>query len=276
MDIKTILKISRPRFWFYLAGPYLVGYAFGLNSIYQLNSFYFYIHFLYFLIPANIFLYGINDICDEDTDKFNDKKINYEHLLRSNEKRLLIGILIACIGLSFILLSFQPLIEAQFLITLFLILSFFYSAPPLRFKAKPIIDSASNILYALPGIIAYFQTTNSFPPFLIILALFCWTTAMHLFSAIPDISADKKAHLKTTALTLGHNNSLIACAALWTITAIATIWTTESYLSIVVLIYPLIPLLLLINKDFKIKKIYKLFPYINTLAGFILFLYAIV
>jgi len=275
MNLRTIITISRPRFWFYLAGTYLVGYSFAITNIYELQSLYFIIHFLYFLIPANIFLYGVNDICDEDTDKFNSKKIKYEHLLLSNEKRLLVGILLAAFGLSFILLSFQTKIESQFLITLFLLLSFFYSAPPARLKAKPFVDFLSNILYALPGLLAYFQVTHQFPPLEVMIALLLWTGAMHLFSAIPDISADKKAHLKTTAVVLGENKSLILCAAFWGIVAIIAILTLNSYLALLALIYPAVPLLLLANKDIKIKKVYRFFPLINTVTGFALFVYAI-
>lgn len=275
MNLKTIITISRPRFWFYLAGTYLVGYSFAVNNIFELQSLYFIIHFLYFLIPANIFLYGVNDICDEDTDKFNNKKVKYEHLLLSNEKSLLVGILFAVLGLSFILLSFQTKIESQLLITLFLLLSFFYSAPPLRFKAKPIVDFLSNILYALPGILAYYQVTHQFPPTEIIIALSLWTGAMHLFSAIPDIAADKKAHLKTTAIILGEKKSLILCALFWGIVAIIALFNINSYLVLIALAYPIVPLLLLTNNDLEIKKIYRIFPIINMITGFALFLYAI-
>ena len=88
MDLKSIVEISRPRFWLYLAGTYLVGYAFGAENIYSLQNFNFIIHFLFFLIPANIFLYGINDIYDEDTDQFNQKKGTYEHKLQMDEKNI--------------------------------------------------------------------------------------------------------------------------------------------------------------------------------------------
>lgn len=275
MDLRAIIYISRPRFWLYIAGPYLVGYCFAIKNITELQSIFFLIHFLFFLIPANIFLYGVNDICDEDTDKHNDKKGEYEHRLLSDEKRLLTAFLFGSIGLAFVILSLQPKIESQLIFTLFLLLSFFYSAPPLRFKARPFLDFSSNILYVLPGILAYYQVRELFPSLVVIVALFCWTSAMHLFSAIPDIIADKKADLQTTAVILGQKNSLLLCTFLWAITAVITLLNIDSYLASLVVIYPLIPLIIVFQKNSNIKRIYKIFPYINTLAGFLLFLLAI-
>ena len=274
MNLKTILKISRPRFWLYLAGTYLVGYSFGAENIYSLQNFSFIIHFLFFLIPANIFLYGINDIYDEDTDQFNQKKGTYEHKLQMDEKKYLKIALLLMVFIAIAVTAFQKDTKVQILFILFFALSYFYSSPPLRFKAKPLLDSAFNILYGIPGIIAYVQVTNTLPPLEILIAIFCWTFAMHLFSAIPDIQADKKADLLTTAILFGKRNSLLLCALLWTITSLVTINLTGSFIGFIAIIYPLIPIILIANEKIDLKKTYKIFPFINALVGFILFLYA--
>lgn len=276
MDIKSVFEISRPRFWLYLAGTYLVGYSFGAENIYSLQNINFIIHFLFFLVPANIFLYGINDIYDEDTDQYNQKKGTYEHKLQTTEKKVLkiTLLVVALIGIT--MTVFQRDIRIQILFILFFALSYFYSSPPLRFKAKPLLDSASNILYGLPGIIGYVQVTNKLPQIEVLLAIFCWTFAMHLFSAIPDIQADKKANLLTTAVLLGKRNSLLFCALLWIITSLVTISLTGSFIGFIASIYPLIPIILLANEKIDLKKTYKIFPFINALLGFILFLCAFV
>lgn len=275
MSIKIILSISRPKFWMYLAGTYLVGLSFGMQNITHLNNVYFLIHFLYFLIPANIFLYGINDYFDEDTDKYNDKKGTHEHKLLSKEKTQLIGFLLITVAISFFILAVQTSLEIQIWLTFFLFLSYFYSAPPLRFKAHPLIDFSSNFLYGIPGIVGYYHASGTFPPALIIIAIFTWTSSMHLFSAIPDITPDKKAHLKTTAVLFGKTASLILCLILWSATAFISFLYIPSYLSIISLVYPLIPFLILIDKRMNIKKVYWYFPIINTAVGFLLFLLAI-
>ena len=274
MSIKTILLISRPKFWFYLAGTYLVGYSFGISSIQELSSPYFLLHFCFFLIPANIFLYGVNDFFDEDTDQYNEKKGTQEHRLLSKEKLDLIGYLLITLGSAFFILIIQPTIEIQLILAFFFFLSYFYSATPLRFKARPLLDFSSNILYALPAIIGYYHSSALFPPAYVTVALFSWTSSMHLFSAIPDIIPDKKAKLKTTAVVIGKTASLILCIIFWSINAIIALLFLPYYLGLFALIYPIIPFLLLIDKKLNIKKIYWYFPIINTLIGFLLYLVA--
>lgn len=268
MNLKQILKISRPRFWLYLAGTYLVGYTLGINTVFDYNL-EFLIYFLYFLIPANIFLYGINDYFDWDTDHFNPKKKTKEALLQKNQKYKLLNILLITIIISIILLI--PLRGLTLLtFVTFLILSTLYSMPPIRFKSKPILDFSSNILYATPAIFGYLQTGNTPSP-LIIVALFFWTAAMHLYSAVPDILPDKKAKLKTTAVILGKKTSLILCLIFWLIVSTITLMYS-TILGIISLTYPLL-VILTFFKD--INKLYWYYPYINAIIGFTIYLYAI-
>jgi 4-hydroxybenzoate polyprenyltransferase len=267
--LRFLLQISRPKFWLYLAGTYLVGYTAGTTSAAAFFQLDFIVFFIYFLFPANIFLYGINDYFDHDTDQFNEKKGSAEHLLLTTERKQLKITLIG-ITLGTILLFFIATQLSQILLALFLFLSFAYSALPFRFKAKPIIDFSSNILYGIPGFIGYALTTNSLPTWQIVLAVFCWTSAMHLFSAIPDIKSDSLAKIKTSAVFFGQRLSLIVCGILW-LTCVAFSYTYFGYLALIGLIYPTIPLLLL-REPTSISKVYWFFPYINALIGFLLFI----
>ncbi len=156
---------------------------------------------------------------------------------------------------------------------LFLFLSFFYSSKPLRFKSKPFLDFSSNILYALPGFIGFLQlNSNASIDLTILLTAFCWTGALHLFSAIPDIQADSQAGINTTATFLGYKKSLMLCTFLWAVCALSVFQIHAFFL--IVWIYPLIPFLLLF-KNFNINKIYWLFPWINAYVGFLLYCYLI-
>jgi lycopene elongase/hydratase (dihydrobisanhydrobacterioruberin-forming) len=267
--MKNLLKISRPRFWLYLAGTYLVGYTLATGSIFHYNTT-FWIYFLYFLIPANIYLYGINDYYDWDTDHINPKKKTKEHLLQNKQKTTLLTTLFAIKILSLTLLVFLP-VKAMITMAVFLLLSTFYSAPPLRFKSKPILDFSSNILYGLPGIIGYIQAGKTPEP-LIILAIFFWTASMHLYSAIPDIKPDKQARINTTAVKLGYNKSLIICTMMWLATSIIT-FQYSTILGLISAIYPLLAILTFYND---INKMYWYYPYINAALGFIIYLYAII
>jgi 4-hydroxybenzoate polyprenyltransferase len=270
--IGTAWKLSRPRFWLYLAGPYLVGYtAFAQGTRDFLDPRFLYSLF-FFLIPANIILYGVNDLFDEDTDALNPKKNDKETRVSAGTRSFYIRLIGGAAVCSLPLLIYLPLF-AKIVFLVFLALSIGYSAPPIRFKAKPYLDSASNILYAFPGFVAVFQLTSTGLSVPAVLAVFLWTAAMHLFSAIPDIAADRTAGIRTTATVIGKANGLLVCAILWTLAAISAIGVAW-YLGFL-LIYAIIPALLLRNPRADIAKVYWVFPYLNAATGFILFLVAL-
>lgn len=268
--LKLIIRLSRPRFWLYLAGPYLLGYTFAYDhttSFLTPKSVY---TFLYFLIPANIFLYGVNDIFDRETDKINPKKDSKEQKITLKTYSIYLYIVIFSLCMAIPLFIFQNRLS-NLLLALFLIFSYLYSAPPIRFKIKPFVDSASNILYALPAFIGFSQLVYTAPNYKILLVAWLWTFGMHLYSAIPDIEYDKKAHMQTTAVYLGEQKSLWLCFVIWLIMAVLTL--TISPLFILSFIYPL-TVFLVIKKITLLEDMYWRFPYINALAGFILYVYA--
>lgn len=270
MTFKTILKISRPRFWLYLAGTYAVGFSQGgaLRADYGGE---FFLHLLYFLLPANILLYGINDIFDEDTDAANEKKSLREHRLLGGEKMPLAAAVAVCALLGIALAFSQSFTGAQYALFAFLFLAMAYSTPPLRFKAKPFIDFASNILYIMPGIVGYVQVAHRMPPAAPLCGAFLWAMGMHLFSAIPDIAADAKAGLKTSAVMLGREGSLLLCAALWGGCAALLLSTgTLGLLSWGALLYPAMALAPLAAKVHE-GTLYWYFPLVNAACGFFLF-----
>jgi 4-hydroxybenzoate polyprenyltransferase len=273
MNIQTFIKISRPKFWNYLAGTFLVGYSLGTDSLTDFYIPIFWILLGYFLLPANFFLYGINDLFDQDTDQFNTKKNTAEHRLKNRETRQLTHFIWITALCSILILWILPSLLTKIIFLLFIFLSFAYSAPPFRFKAKPVIDSISNILYILPGLIGYLALSDKAISFEIILAMSAWAIAMHLFSAIPDILPDKKARLATSAVCLGEKTSLIICSLLWSVFVFISLSQTSLYpFNLLTLIYPLIPLYIIFKQKSNIMKIYWLFPYLNTIIGFILFL----
>lgn len=282
-----IIKTSRPKFWIYLAGPFLMGFAFIFNqnlnllNLFQINPIYFNIliqnfftdfylkqfivGLLFFLLPANFFLYAINDYYDFDTDAFNPKKGTHEVRLKNKQQSK--KFLIFAIIISFLYFIFLPNHFTKIIFLLFMVLSYIYSAKPIRLKAKPFVDSASNLLYFLPGVISYNIATNQLIPWFLWVAFFCWTFSMHLFSAVPDISADKKANLLTTAIFLGYKKSLLLCALMWLIFSTTLIYKF-GWILLPTILYFLMPIYLTLNSNADINKIYWRFPYINAILGF--------
>lgn len=263
MNFKDIIKISRPRFWTYFAGTYAVGYSLAATSTEQFGLIFF-AFLLYFTLPANFFIYGINDYFDFDTDRLNPKKKHKEYLLKKENKKTIKNLLYIPLILAFILVLFMPN-TAPFLIA-FLVLGALYSAPPIRFKARPYLDSISNTFYVIPGFLGYYQLTGQMPSLIITLAVLLWPIALHLYSAVPDIKPDKKAKLKTTATVIGKTKSLFLCSFIWLIVSIL-VFTQSTFLGILALTYVIIPLL-----SFKdTLKVYWYYPYINAILGFVLF-----
>lgn len=268
-QLRTILFISRPRFWGYLVGPYVIGYVAGIQSIHPFTEINFFIHFFYFLIVANILVYGVNDLFDKETDVVNSKKNAKEYVLERSHHNLLKILLGCCITLTVLFIFLQPNLSSSILLLLFLILAISYSAPPIRFKSKIILDFSSNILYAVPGFLAFNQLTGILPSYQVIFSAFCWTSAMHLFSAIPDIVPDRTVGIRTSAVWLGQKKSLLLCSVLWLLSILPILSTLYPY-SLLGFIYPLIPLYLYKRTNL-IQTVYWKFPVITVSLGFLLF-----
>lgn len=264
-----IVVISRPRFWLYVFGPYIVGLAAGAVApvdILRLEAIFF---GLYFLLPANLLIYGVNDIFDYETDRLNPKKSGYESLVRPETYRSLWAWIIA--------LNIPFLVAAAFLIPFalgslaaFLLLSIFYSAPPVRAKVIPFLDSLFNVLYILPGAFAYQILTGAFPPVAVVAAASLWTAAMHAYSAIPDIEADRGAGVRTIATTLGPRLTHLFCLACYAV-ASALCLAFAPVLSMLGFVYVVIVLLSSFSRN--VFRFYRAFPIVNAVSGFVLFWY---
>ncbi len=266
--LSLAFKVSRFRFWIYVAGPYVVGYALGMRNWSAFLSPIFAIFLIYFFFPANVLLYGVNDYCDRETDLENPKKLEKEHLLGVDEKRRLRIALTGVFILSLFLIFLLPSWTEKALLGIFLFLSYAYSAKPFRFKARPILDFASNGLYVVPGVMGFYQANGSLPFLLIILAGLMHTSAMHLFSAIPDIEYDREAGIRTTAVVLNRKISLFLVSIFWSALAFIAIHVANYHpLSFLVIIYPLLSISALIKESIEIDRVYWYLPYINTGLG---------
>ena len=266
-----IVRISRPRFWLYLFGPYIVGLAAGTSTLSDFISFNSILFAIYFLLPANLLVYGINDIFDFETDSVNPKKQGYESLVGPERRRGLL-IAIGILNLPFLIGACILAPAALPSLAAFLFFSVLYSAPPVRAKAVPILDSIFNILYVFPGAFAYQMLTGSFPPAWAIVAASLWTAAMHAYSAIPDIKADTEARLDTIATLLGPGFTHGFCIACFVVASLVAA-VNESPASVLGIFY--IGLMRWSNastNDAGVFRVYKIFPWVNAVAGFLIFI----
>jgi 4-hydroxybenzoate polyprenyltransferase len=257
--------LSRPRFWLYLAGPVMVGVAYAAGSPAELFSPLAVVLFAYFLVPANVFLYGINDVFDADIDEINPKKDDKEVRYQGGPLVILSVFASGAVGILLV-----PFLDPAALVSfgLFYLLAIEYSAPPLRFKTTPILDSISNGLYALPGIAAYAAIAGQYPPAAAIGGGWLWTMAMHTFSAIPDIEPDREAGIRTTAALLGEDWTYAYCGLVW-LGAAAGFGLVHPFLGAVLGIYPLLVVAIAVS-DIAVDRAYWWYPAINTVVGAVL------
>ncbi len=260
-----LLRLSRPRFWFYLAGPVIVGVVYGADTLSKLLSPIALALFVYFLIPANIFLYGVNDVFDADIDEENPKKSDKE-VRYTGDKTVLAAVLVS----GFLALGFVPVLSPIALAAFasFGFLAVEYSAPPLRFKTTPLLDSISNGLYVLPGVIAYTAIAREFPPPFAVLGGWLWTMGMHTFSAIPDIEPDRSSGIRTTAVVLGERRTYGYCALCWFVAALAFSFV-HPFFTAILLAYPLL-VFAITRSAVDIERAYWWYPAANTLVGMVM------
>jgi 4-hydroxybenzoate polyprenyltransferase len=257
-----LLVRSRPRFWLYTAGPVVVAAAHGAAGVEELFSPLSVALFAYFLLPANVYLYGINDVFDADIDEENPKKGEREAQYHGDPLEA-VAVLACGAGLTPALVLVPTAAVPWF--GGFLILATAYSAPPVRFKTKPLLDSVSNGLYILPGVGTYVALTGTAPPTPVIVGAWLWTMAMHTFSAIPDIEPDREAGIRTTATLLGGGPTLAYCGVVWAAAA-AAFWPVDPRATAVLAVYPLL-VVGIHAADVDVARAYWYYPAVNTVAG---------
>ena len=264
-----LLRLSRPRFWVYVLGPYLVGLAAGAPDLDSLHRWQVVLWGLYFLLPANLLIYGVNDIFDWESDKDNAKKIGYETLVPPHQRKSLWRA-IAIFNTPFLLML--PFLEGQQFgaLCFFWLFSVFYSAPPIRAKTKPFADSIFNVLYVFPGVFSFYLVGGEDLVPSLFLAAWLWAMAMHAYSAAPDIDADHANKMQTIATSLGFRGTLIFCALCYALSALLA-FSMGTLALLLGLLYVTLMLKSLRSEQSRIFAHYRAFPLINTAAGFVLF-----
>jgi 4-hydroxybenzoate polyprenyltransferase len=147
----------------------------------------------------------------------------------------------------------------------FFVLGAAYSAPPLRLKTRPPLDSLSNGLYILPGAAAYAALTGTAPPLAALAGGWLWTMAMHTYSAVPDIEPDRRAGIETLATVLGRDRALAYCAVCWLLSA-AAFALLDPRAGLLLLVYPALVGVIAL-RDVDVDRAYWWYPGVNAVVG---------
>ena len=201
--LKALFVSSRPLSWVNTAFPFAAAYLITHGSIDAV----FVVGTIYFLIPYNLAMYGINDVFDYESDLRNPRKGGVEGALldRRMHRPTIIAALVTNIPfLVFLIIVGSPLSWLVLAISVFAVIA--YSAPGLRFKERPFIDSlTSSTHFVSPAVYGLVLAGAVFTPQLWFLlgAFFLWGVASHAFGAVQDVVADREGDIASVATVIG-------------------------------------------------------------------------
>jgi 4-hydroxybenzoate polyprenyltransferase len=201
--LSALFVSSRPLSWVNTAFPFAAAYFVSTREIDLVLV----LGTIYFLIPYNLAMYGINDVFDYESDLRNPRKGGVEGALldRSMHRVTLWASVVTNVPfLVYLVLVGSPLSWLVLAISVFAVIA--YSAPGLRFKERPFVDSlTSSTHFVSPAVYGLVLAGATFTPQLwaILVAFFLWGIASHAFGAVQDIVADREGGLASVATVIG-------------------------------------------------------------------------
>lgn len=201
--LKELFVSSRPLSWVNTAFPFAAAYFLTAREI-DLTLI---IGTLYFLVPYNLAMYGINDVFDYESDLRNPRKGGVEGALLS--KRMHRPTIIAAVVsnvpfLVYLVIVGNPLSWLVLAVSVFAVIA--YSAPKLRFKERPFIDSlTSSTHFVSPALYGLLLAGAAFSAelWMVLAAFFLWGIGSHAFGAVQDVIADREASISSIATVIG-------------------------------------------------------------------------
>lgn len=223
--MRQVLAASRPFSWINTAYPFAAGYLLATEGRVDLT---FVIGTLFFLIPYNLLMYGVNDVFDYASDLQNPRKGGIEGALadpavaRVVHRRILWASALSVLPFLVYLLAVGSLAAGlTLLLVVFLVVA--YSAPVLRFKERPVLDSATSamhfvgpLLYALVLVGADLGSRSVWP---VLVAFVLWGMASHAFGAVQDVRADREGGIGSVATVLGAHATVVLATGAYVLAA---------------------------------------------------------
>jgi len=225
--LRTLFVSSRPVSWINTAYPFAAAYLLTTREIDATLV----IGTLFFLVPYNLAMYGINDVFDYESDLRNPRKGGAHGAIldRRMHRITLWAAALSCLPFVVYLVAVgDPLSWLVLAASLFFVV--FYSAPPLRLKERPFADSlTSSIHFFSPAVYALVlaQAVWTWQLGAIILAFALWGIASHAFGAVQDVEADRAADISSIATARGARWTVrfaLVCYALAGVAMLPTMW----------------------------------------------------
>jgi 4-hydroxybenzoate polyprenyltransferase len=223
--LRALLLSSRPLSWVNTAFPFAAAYLVTTGEV----DVAFVVGTVFFLLPYNLAMYGINDVFDYESDLRNPRKGGVEGALldRSLHRATLWASAITTVPfLVALVLLGDPASWLVLAISMFAVVA--YSAPGLRFKERPFLDSlTSSTHFVSPAVYGLVLAGAVFTPQLVALlaAFFLWGIASHAFGAVQDIVADRAAGIGSIATVIGARATVRFAVAAYLLGAVLLLFT---------------------------------------------------
>jgi 4-hydroxybenzoate polyprenyltransferase len=220
-----LLLSSRPLSWINTAFPFAAAYLLTTGSI----DLALVVGTIFFLVPYNLAMYGINDVFDYESDLANPRKGGVEGAVldASLHKWTLLAAAVTCIPFVIILVLLGgPASWLVLAISLFAVLA--YSAPGLRFKERPFLDSVTSSTHFVSPAVYGLVLAGATPTpelFALLGAFFLWGMASHAFGAVQDILPDREGGIASIATVMGAATTVRLALCAWTIAGLLMLLT---------------------------------------------------
>ena len=225
--LRQLFVASRPVSWINTAYPFAAATLLTTGRI-DLTLV---IGTIFFLVPYNLAMYGINDVFDYESDLRNPRKggAHGAVLDRRFHRVTLWAAALSCAPFIVSLVAIgSPPSWAVLAASLFFVV--FYSAPPLRLKERPVADSiTSSIHFFSPAVygLVLAGATWTWPLAAVITAFALWGVASHAFGAVQDVVADRDAGIGSIATAFGARATVrlsLICYALAGVVMLGATW----------------------------------------------------
>ncbi len=223
--VGALVASSRPYSWINTAFPFAAGYLMATSGRIDVALL---VGTVFFLVPYNLLMYGVNDVFDYASDLRNSRKGGIEGALADPSVAAVVHrrILVASAVLTVpFLVALMVLGDAAANWTLAVVVFgvIAYSAPGLRFKERPVLDSftsamhfAGPLLYALVLAGADLGSPTVWP---VLAAFAAWGMASHAFGAVQDVRADREGGIASVATVLGAHATVVGATVAYLISS---------------------------------------------------------